>query len=278
MDEEKNIFQVKNPRLDLPYISKHLKVGVDKYYGRYIFTTSALLPGDVIAIEEPFLKSLEVRGTSSKKCVNCLNLCKDTSLSCHNCDRIKFCSQSCKDKAELCHNEECHFLEKIEDDDGYFLLMMRILIKSINTCGNVEMFQHFIESRDKNVTIFDSAVESDFGRLNCFYNLESGNFPEDIKFSKTFIESEIMRKFYSDKNQKFFLMKILLKIMGILNRNSFCIDLDDDDFCGAIFLFASFFNHSCSPQIDRVSLRDGRSAFICNRPIEENEQLFICYR
>lgn len=281
------IFQVKNPRTDLPHISRHVKVGVDKFFGRFLFTTEKLSPGDVIAVEEPFFKSLDLSETS-KRCTNCLRrLPYENYYACLNCNAaVTFCSQLCKDKAdELFHNAECHFLTKIDKDDGYFLLMMRMLIKSINiaAAGSVEKFQLFVEGRDKNATIFDVCNNSELGMLESCLNLESGNFPEDIKFVKCFIEGDAtIKKFYCNESQKFFLVKIIVKIMGILNRNSFCIDFDDDGgggggSCGAVFTFASLFNHSCSPNIDRVNV-GSKMAFVCSRPIEKNQQLFICYR
>lgn len=276
--ENEKIFQVKNPRLDLKNISRHVEVGVDKFFGRFVYSTARLLPGDVIAIEEPFFKSLDIRsGNGIKRCANCLRRCEN-SYSCLNCNCVDFCSQQCKDKAEEFHKNECHLLAKIDEDDGYFLLMMRMLMKSINTCGSLEKLKQFVESKDKNLTIFN-ANSSDcvFSLLNCCLNLECGNFLEDIKFAKSFVESESMRKLYDTDDQKFFLVKMILKILGILNRNSFCLDFEDGNSCGAIFPFASLLNNSCSPNLDRIS--DGcKTAFVCIKPIEENEQLFICYR
>lgn len=278
MEAKENFFQVKNPRADLSHISRHLKVGVDKFYGRFLFSTTNLKAGDVIAIEEePFFKSLEIRDENyPKRCANCLNSCKNSKITCQSCNCVYFCSKACKDKFETFHKFECEFLPKTDADDGYFLLVIRALIKSINICGSLEELRLFLESRDKTSTIF-SANASELGKLCCCLNLESGNFPQDIKFAKSFVDGELMRQFYSDENQKFFLVKILLKILGILNRNSFCLDWEDGNSSGAVFAFASLFNHSCSPNVDRINVGN-KIAFVCIRPVRENEQLFICYR
>lgn len=274
---EKNIFQVKSPRSDFPLISKHVEVGVDKFFGRLVYSTAKLSPGDVIFIEEPFFKSLDLRpGNKFKRCANCLKRCEN-SYACLNCNSVEFCSQRCKDKAEEIHEKECHLLAEIDEDDGYFLLMMRMLMKSINICGSLEKLKQFVESRDKNLTILNTNSTDDLSLLNCCLNLESGNFLVDIKFAKSFVESETMRKFYDHDDQQFFLLKIILKILGILNRNSFCLDFDDGNSCGAIFPFASLLNNSCSPNVDRIC-DGGITAFVCIKPIEENEQVFICYR
>lgn len=277
MEKNEKIFQVKNPRLDLQYISKHVEVGVDKYFGRFVYATAKLSAGDVISIEEPFFKSLDIRsGNKIKRCANCLRRCEN-SYACHNCNSVDFCSQQCKDKASELHEKECHLLAKIDEDDGYFLLMMRMLMKSINICGSLNKFMQFSSNRDKNSTIFNANSNFDFGLLNCCLNLQCGNFLEDIKFAKSFVESETMKKLYDNDSQKFFLVKTILKILGILNRNSFCLEFDDGNACGAVFPFASLLNNSCSPNVDRIS--DGcKTAFVCIRPIEKNEQLFICYR
>jgi SET domain len=278
MEVKENFFQVKNPRADLKHISRHVKVGVDKYYGRFLSSKTNLDAGDVIAIEEPFFQSLEIRSEHfPKRCANCLNSCNSSSFfTCQSCNCVYFCSQVCKKKFETFHKFECKFLPKIEEDDGYFLLVLRALIKSINMCGSLEKFRVFVESRDKMSTIFN-ANAGELGKLTCCLNLESGNFPQDIKFAKSFVESDLMRQFYSDENQKFFLVKILLKVLGILNRNSFCLEFEDGNSSGAVFAFASLFNHSCSPNVDRINVGN-KIAFVCIRPVRENEQLFICYR
>lgn len=277
MESIEKIFQVKNPRSDLPHISDDVEVGVDKYYGRFIFSKNELNPGDVILLEEPFFMSLDIKKENlSKRCMNCLCLCEEIFF-CESCEAVAFCSQLCKDRAEIFHKHECHFSSKLDEEDGYFLLMMRMLIKSLNLCGSLDNFEQFMELRDKNATIFDGNNE-DLDKLMCCFNLESGNFPQDIKFAKSFVESEMMRKFVvANERQKFFLVKIILKILGILNRNSFCLELKDGNTCGAIFAVASLFNNSCSPNVDRIGVGN-QAAFICNRPVKKFEQLFICYR
>ncbi len=44
----------------------------------------------------------------------------------------------------------------------------------------------------------------------------------------------------------------------------------------ALFLFPSFFNHSCAPNLDQFFISDAM-VISANRDIKENEELFICY-
>lgn len=270
------IFKIKDPLKNYPYVSSRLKVGCDKHYGRFVYSNAVIKAGEVLIIEEPFFYSIDIKNDElNQRCAFCLGVCNSlNSLTCSACKSTVYCSQQCLD--ESFHESECNLVRKANVDDAYFLLMIRVLVKSINICGSLENLQAFIEKRDKKLTLFD-AVDDDFGKLNCCYNLESGNFPQDIKFSKSFVESEKVKKLYRDDKEKFFLVKILLKILGILNRNSFCLEFSDGNSIGAIFPFASLINHSCSPNIERINIGK-KTAFLAIRPIDKNEQLFICYR
>lgn len=270
-----SIFKVKDPRKKFPFISSHIEIGYSKNFGRFIYCTKDISAGEVLLVEEPFFYSLDITNdTSNKRCAFCLDICSSEALTCSECNS-SYCNQKCLEKSF--HESECCLNRKASSDDGYFLLMIRVLIKSINICGgNFSQLKKFFECRNKELT-FLNATDDDFGKLCCCLNLEQGNFEQDIKFAKAFVENENLEKFYSNQDEKFFLVKMILKILGILNRNSFCLELSDNS-VGAIFPFASLINHSCSPNIERISIGGKKTAFICVRPIYKNEQLFICYR
>lgn len=271
------LFRVEDPRQDLQMkISKRLKIGSDKHYGRFVYTTSEIKAGEVLLIEEPFFYSIDVSDDAAhKRCAFCLSTCNSSkSLTCSACKLTTFCSEQCQQLS--LHKTECTFIRNADKEDGYFLLMIHVLIKSIFICGGLEKLQKFVEGRDKTLTYLNTA-DNELEKLCCCLNLESGNFNQDIKFSKAYVETDNIKKFYKNDSEKFFLVKLIQKILGILNRNSFCIELTDKNSFGAIFPFASLINHSCSPNIERISIGK-KTAFVCIRPIHKNEQLFICYR
>lgn len=270
-----SIFKVKTPYTNHPYISCCLKVGYCERFGRFLFASKQLKAGEILVLEEPFFYSMDIKDdVLLKRCAFCVKVCKYEPLMCPTCNNSTYCSEECFNKS--LHMLECSLVGKADKDDGYFLLMTRMLMKSINICGSLENLQKFIECRNKNLTLLDT-LDNDFGKLNSCFNLESGNLKQDLKFSKSFVKSDNVKFLYKNDDQKFFLVKIILRILGILNRNSFSIEFSDGNRCGAVFPFASLINHSCSPNIERVSFGK-QTAFVSIRPIEKNEQIFICYR
>lgn len=273
-----NFFRVKEPLENFPNISKHLKVAKSKNFGRFIYATRDFEAGEILFIEEPFFYSIDRNDVPNKRCAFCLSICTNSSsLTCYSCKSEHYCSPQCL--SESLHENECSLVRKADKNDGFFLLMTRVLMKSINICGNLAKFQTFIENRDRKMTFLDAPSEDNLVKLCCCFNLECGNFPQDVKFSKLFVESEKMKCLkIKDEKEKFFLVKIILKILGILNRNSFCFEFFDGNSCGAIFSFASLINHSCSPNVEKISLGGKKMAFASIRPIRKSEQIFICYR
>jgi hypothetical protein len=74
----------------LPFVIEHLRVKNDENFGRFVYTTNNLQPGDVIAIEEPFFKFL-LPEARHLRCANCLksnkmnltpsNLCSSSKIT-----------------------------------------------------------------------------------------------------------------------------------------------------------------------------------------------------
>lgn len=283
--EESDIFKnlkVFKPRSDLNFVTKFVDLKRDSYFGRKIVANNReFSPGDVIAIEKPFILSLDIKKIQ-QRCGNCLKILNEYTI-CLACKSIKFCSNSCKeDASKNFHKYECSNLHKMDEDDSFFLLLNRMLFKFISICGNLKNLENFLKSNDRlSFSIFDPRQidENEKFLLLCCYNLESGNFPEDYQFVKYYIKSPVMKSLYKNDNvEKTFLEKLLLKIMGIINRNSFQLKYKEGSSAGGIFCFASLINHSCDPNLDRLNFENNKMAIVCRKPIKPNEQLTLCYR
>lgn len=55
----------------IPFIVDCLKLKNDASFGRFLTTTRNLQPGDIIAIEDPFFKIIDIKA-SAMRCANCL--------------------------------------------------------------------------------------------------------------------------------------------------------------------------------------------------------------
>lgn len=71
-EEAREFFKLSYPpNKKVPYIANCLEVKENEKFGRYIVTNRDLKPGDIVAIEEPFLKYLK-RDFTFVRCTYCL--------------------------------------------------------------------------------------------------------------------------------------------------------------------------------------------------------------
>ena len=72
----------------IPFIVNCLELRENDQYGRYVITNRDLNPGDVIAIEEPFLKTVSVGGRYTR-CAYCLKMNMLNLTPCDCCSNGK---------------------------------------------------------------------------------------------------------------------------------------------------------------------------------------------
>lgn len=89
-DDPWNFFKLSYPANEkIPFIVNFLELREDRKFGRYLVTTSNLKPGDVIAIEEPFYKSIDQEFFHSR-CANCLKSNQLSLVPCPRCTNSEF--------------------------------------------------------------------------------------------------------------------------------------------------------------------------------------------
>lgn len=268
-------------------IAACLKLNVNGKFGRHIVTTQKLKTGDIIAIEKPFYMSID-RNSSLNRCASCFSSSINLT-SCGSCHSVMFCSKDCKELGwNKFHKYECSSINELTDDDNFFIMVQRTLFHCLNICGGLENFMQLVNSQKSRVTIFDFyhelSSENPMKFLICVCDSLEAAHPTDIdkKFAKSFVANQPeVKKLWSTNEQKNFLIKFIVRFIGIMNRNSFTLhwnnsDEQSDTACG-IFPFASLINHSCAPNLDRICVGDS-VAFIVKRPVNRGEQLFICYQ
>lgn len=69
------------PHPQVPYIVNCLQLSENKKFGRFIVTNRDLKPGEVIAIEEPFMSFIDNRALSHFKYQRCFNCLKSNHLN-----------------------------------------------------------------------------------------------------------------------------------------------------------------------------------------------------
>jgi hypothetical protein len=243
-----------------------------------IVAIKSLNPGDVIAIEEPLFKSLEVENENCTKCSNCLHDLNE-KITCTLCNSITYCSLSCEQKAWIdFHEYECDSFSSMDSDDGYLLMADRMLSKSISICEGFDNLRTTLENLNETTTVFsENENKTEKFLLKCCYNLECGNTQEDFKFAHMYAKDLSKRSQFTQDADRKFLKQIVAKIFGILNRNSFCLELNNGKaIAGALFAFTSLINHSCTNNLDGIVV-ENRLMLIVNQPIKKGQQIFLCY-
>lgn len=295
----------------IPFIVDCLKPEENTKYGRCVMTTRSLNPGDIVAIEEPFMKMLN-SSARFKRCANCLKSNKMCLLPCENgkCTSSEFlilfndlgmisvfaamfCSTSCQKNAwRTFHKFECNCLdESLKSDNEYDMIVLKIVYESLDICGSIENLQSLISDIKPNSTIFNfdlSSKAKDIRRSLLKSMLSLTTAPtsnEDFAMAHWMIDSQPqLTRACKSSAQKDFLKKFVLKIMGILDRNSYLIfgsslrkTFEKEEIGSGVFAFASLLNHSCSPNVNRIFV-DNKKVFVVNKPIPAGAQLFVGYQ
>lgn len=262
----------------IPFVADCLELKQSPQFGRYITTKINLSPGDVVAVETPFFHSITGK---SKRCINCLK----TSLKLISCPGLCssiFCSQTCFQSAwKKFHKFECEELKVLDQDDNFALMVQRVVFQSLDICGNVEELKIVMQEISRPTNIFEVDLKSSSLKdlLNVCMSLEASQPSSDeIKFATSFVKNHRrMRCICNSDEEENCLINFTIRIIGIMNRNSYTMQYNDGGEAGALFLFTSLINHSCCANLHRINIGN-KLTLVVKHPIEKGKQLFICYQ
>lgn len=205
-----------------------------------------------------------------------------------------FCTKDCyKNATEKFHKYECKVMDQITLNAN-LNIVLRIFFTGYSIFNeNIEEFYKFYADTLINPkTIFDfnfSKEESEKDKLAALLSLSKS---EKNFFLSNYIE--VLKKLHCikviwDKNHEM-IENILQTICKIADHNFYgyfiasmkaTTGYTQDDLQEAIGtsanLFCSLTNHSCAPNIARVSI-DGKVAVVVCRVVPEGEQIFDCYK
>jgi hypothetical protein len=293
----------------IPTIASCLDLKCDKKYGRHIITNRDLAVGDIVAIEEPVFQVIKADDRYStchnsnvfQRCANCLGENFLDLTPCGGCNKTMFCSEKCRDTAQSHHHKyECLVIDELLMA-GIKHIILRILFESISLFNhNVSDLRKFLDGQSEtNLTIFQtfSSGEKRENLLLATLSLSSvashKESPLD-EFIEIFQKSPLLWSIWSEHET--FISSLLQKLIVIGNRDIHGIGswslrekgMEDHDepknaslyqqlIANACFLFSSFLNHSCAPNIRRMNYKN-QNVIIVSRPIKAGQQLFDSYR
>jgi SET domain len=198
-----------------------------------------------------------------------------------------FCSRGCMERADVYLKTE-HIVEIRYHEQ-------RMFCESLAICGGSydKLKQLMIDPELSNKTIFDFDFSNPDDPLYKFHQLVAFNgLQQDRETNeKEKIESHPMLNLMKSSKERKICQEALMRVSRLKTANSFCMEfllpiIKDDskpeadptklDFGLGIFLFASLFNHSCNPNIERVSV-ENKMVIMVRLPVRKDQQLFIDY-
>lgn len=189
-----------------------------------------------------------------------------------------FCSKACMSVGQRFHQFECRVIDiDTDDESSIFQMTHRVVLEALGMFGKIAKLQKFLDDHPEPKTIFDFKLANEENLLLAVNSLRRNPIPDEMN---PLMDRHValMESITKNPQHKNFLREFMRKKMEIVITNTFGITgKNGDDVGTGIFPLASFFNHSCAPNVMRVAA-DNKLVFIASRPIDKHQQLFVCYR
>lgn len=165
----------------------------------------------------------------------------------------------------------------------YIQMAHRIVFEALGVFGKISKLEKFLDEHSQLKTVFDFDLrkgdenQREKNLLVAVNSLQRNAIPEGMKPLMD-QHVELMKSITKNPKEQKFLDGFMRKQMEIIITNTFgIVDRDEMEIGSGIFPLASLFNHSCAPNVIRINV-ENKLVFIVSRPIEKNQQLFVCYR
>ncbi|KAK2712255.1 SET and MYND domain-containing protein DDB_G0292140-like [Artemia franciscana] len=135
---------------DIPTVSEAVSITWDVERGSSMVAVADISPGDLILVEKPVAKSLDLKNSVCYECFVPVQV----PYPCENCVYVIFCSPKCKEIALNYHKRECPFLPLIREGDFGAAWAVRLICQSTP--------QEFI---DQTVEVFCGQTRTVYGKI-----------------------------------------------------------------------------------------------------------------
>lgn len=294
--ESPNIYAKEPPKLSrpsnprIPWIVDCLEMRSNEDEGRHIITNEDLRPGDIVAIEDPFVCGL-YENTNYRRCTYCT---KENMLNlrpCGGCTNTMFCPDCFAEPPEDFHRYECpitDFLATFEKTR----FVLRLVLKAIQSFDSInDLAAYMDESPVHTVFSFDEAelnAKQKYFAVHSLTTNESKLSDMDVLFrtiyslilQKSLDRTPLNELLEGNEWAARVMARIIDHCFMIVPQNGNILTSYDgpetEDIGGAIYPFASLLNHSCSPNVFRIT-SGNKIMFVVLRTIRSGEQLVDCY-
>lgn len=314
-EARQKMFEMSDKRMDgVPCASASLQISYSPTMGRCVLAAEDILPGQVLAVENPYLTSLG-KDQLKTRCYYCCTL-NDTMIPCPECSSVMFCDENCLTKSwHLRHKFECPIMSRLVtmNFNKIELLSLRVLLQA--RCQHLS-WDDFFET-------IDLAEKVDDPKLKGFVN-ENGAPIYDSKYYSSIhmFETNLDKRDNSDVFHRCIAAAALLDMLNIYTdffedchmaadlttldenehlwragglmfhhnmtsaSNMHSITaltevspnsyMTDTNFASGAYAFLSLINHSCCPNVGRVH-HGTTIMMIALRPINKGQQIFDNY-
>jgi len=290
-----------------PFLANCIEIRETKKYGRGMYTTQDLKPGDIISNSGPVLKSILKNGVY-KQCTNCLEVNDMNLFPCPSCVTTMFCSKKCQDEAMMkFHKLECPHIDKFRVDVSTVTeakaTTWRSLLATQQVVGGFKNLKALCDDEQlTKKTFFDYDLSKDckdlalneflsaLGHLSAFRKYNNCLLPECGY--EIFVNLKPIRSIWKSQKEKQDIKSILRQTMPIFffpfNESFDESSMNESDWentatrrngkfnASGLHLPFIYFNSSCSPNIILI-LINSRTFHVVIKPIKKDEQLFETY-
>ncbi|XP_060856260.1 SET and MYND domain-containing protein 4-like [Metopolophium dirhodum] len=293
---------------NIPALSAFLELKSSKNMGRGVYATRDINPGDVVAIDEPYIYG----GLLLHK--SCCHNCQKSPIApipCRRCSLVYYCSENCLHKSmKDGHNLECpiiFFVRSLPGITDLYQLALKWLLKDVSKMGLKKfclLVDTFSKSKiDPKTRGFNENGQYKSDNFLTAYSLDSSEeeMPIDVLFFFNCIAAEMLQYLMLSgfKIEECYLGIVgtsLVRILSVLDLNARKINTNAPNMASlkgqllqnyyyltfpmAIALYPSLalFNHSCDPNIERSGKLSTKTRVIkAIQPILKGNQLFFNY-
>ncbi|XP_050094493.1 SET and MYND domain-containing protein 4 [Anopheles aquasalis] len=288
----------------VPQVANCLELAESKQFGRYVITNRDLKAGDIVAHEQP-THTILVDTYRHMRCDYCLQERLYTLLPCEGCTVAMYCSDECRTRAQLTyHRYECPIIRDM------WRIFTKIPVMALRTVTMaITFFDHNLDEMLEHLDTLNEATVNPFAMdwtaatkrdiYNTVHVLATNERVRDCKdMGQRIFFALIIRQLLLDRTplgamctgdpkKTQLLYDLLRRHLQTTPTNMHSLyymkyQIKPNNFEPAIFASACFpvlsmINHSCAPNMTRVTLPDRSCGVLIIRPIAKGGQLFDNY-
>lgn len=294
------------PHADVPFIAAALELRNNEQFGRHVVANKRLVPGDVIAIEEPFTRVL-LPALRFQRCWNCLCEFGMNLLPCNRCTSVMFCSETCQIEADgTYHPYECPIIDYLlAVFNKIHLLALRTALMGVVAFGSLDALQTWLSKHGKtevdafsapvgcmeNTSIYSTHTQRVFHQVYSLRTNQSMRNNSDLFQRATIVavqydllvkHTPLATECHGNPRAQDTLLELLFHFIQVCPTNFHSVSsvesgaFEESTYGNASYPFSSLLNHSCAPNVMRAST-ESQNVLVALRVIEPGEQLFDNY-